>query len=127
MITYRLHSSPAICTPGIVAWAINGYGFERDREPLLNALSNGFPDVPRPALEGLLSKALPYTVEGETVIFTAPETFPAMTCRKCGKADPLSYFAPVVVDGTGTCICFDCAEARHWLDRDGNLRPGVEL
>ena len=37
--------------------------------------------------------------------------------------------APVVLSGdpVGTCICMDCAQARGWLDRDGNLKPGIEL
>ncbi|MDN3714345.1 hypothetical protein QWZ10_25630 [Paracoccus cavernae] len=36
-----------------------------------------------------------------------------------GKSNPAVYFAPVSVDGIGTCICFVCAEARGWLDRAG--------
>ena len=55
------------------------------------------------------------------------ETFPALTCRKCGTANPLVYFAPVVVSESGTCICFNCAKARNWLDPDGNLRADVHL
>ena len=55
------------------------------------------------------------------------ETFPALTCRKCGTANPQVYFAPVVVSESGTCICLNCAKARNWLDPDGNLRPDVQL
>jgi len=50
-----------------------------------------------------------------------------LTCRKCGRSNPWVYFAPVVVEGIGTCICMACAEARGWLDRSGNLKPGVAL
>ena len=68
--TFRLGSSPAVHTPGLIAWAINGYHFEADREPILNAIATTFPAVPRLAVAALLSKAVPYTVEGETVVFT---------------------------------------------------------
>jgi hypothetical protein len=50
-----------------------------------------------------------------------------MTCRKCGASNPVIFLAPVIVKGSGTCICLDCAEARSWLDPDGNLKLGVEL
>lgn len=58
---------------------------------------------------------------------SGPHTLPRLSCRKCGRTKPPVYFAPVTIEGEGSCICFSCAEARHWLDRDGNLRPGVEL
>lgn len=70
MATYRLGSSSAVHTPGIIVWAINGYHFERDREQLLTIVSCTFAQVPVEAIEQLLSKAVPYTVEGETVVFT---------------------------------------------------------
>ena len=54
--------------------------------------------------------------------------FSNMTCRKCDAVNPMVYFAPVSVAPTpATCICFNCAQARQWLDSDGNLRDGVEL
>lgn len=52
---------------------------------------------------------------------------PQLTCRKCSADNPAVYFAPVTMDGKGTCVCFDCAKARHWLDQNGDLRPGIEL
>ncbi|MCZ0811864.1 hypothetical protein N5A93_06445 [Roseovarius sp. EGI FJ00037] len=58
---------------------------------------------------------------------TAPAILPPMTCRKCGTSNPVIFLAPVVVAGAGTCICLDCAEARRWLDPDGNLKPGITL
>lgn len=58
---------------------------------------------------------------------SAPLTLPRLSCRKCGRTNPMAYLAPVVIEAEGTCICQDCAEARQWLDRDGNLRPGIEL
>jgi hypothetical protein len=50
-----------------------------------------------------------------------------MTCRKCGASNPVIFLAPVIVKGSCSCICLDCAEARSWLDPDGNLKSGVEL
>ena len=58
---------------------------------------------------------------------SGPHPLPHLSCRKCGRSNPWVYFAPVVVEGIGTCICMACAEARGWLDRSGNLKPGVAL
>ena len=58
---------------------------------------------------------------------SGPHPLPALACRKCRRSNPWAYFAPVVVDGAGTCICMDCAKARGWLDEAGNLKPGVVL
>jgi len=52
---------------------------------------------------------------------------PHLSCRKCGRSSPWVYLAPIVVEGTGTCICMDCATLRGWLDAAGNLKPGVSL
>lgn len=52
---------------------------------------------------------------------------PRLTCRKCGRSNPPIYLAPVTLEGTGTCICFTCADARGWLDANGNLKTGVTL
>ena len=40
---------------------------------------------------------------------SGPTPLPHLTCRKCGRPNPWVYLAPVVVEGTGTCICMDCA------------------
>ncbi len=69
MATYRLVSSPAVHTPGIVAWAINGYHFEDDRPQLRKVIVETY-SLPESAADQLLSKSVPYTVEGETVVFT---------------------------------------------------------
>ena len=58
---------------------------------------------------------------------SGPHPLPVLSCRKCGRSNPLVYLAPVVVEGTGTCICMDCATLRGWLDAAGNLKPGVAL
>ena len=69
--TYQLGSSPAVPTPGVIAWAINAYSFEENRQRMLQIVSATFADVPAAAIEQLLSKAVPYKVEGETVVFSA--------------------------------------------------------
>lgn len=72
MTTYRLASSPAVHTPGVIAWAINGCKFEADRPQLLTVIASTFPDVPADAIEQLLTEAVPFAVEGETVVFSVP-------------------------------------------------------
>lgn len=56
-----------------------------------------------------------------------PNPLPNLSCRKCGRTNPVVYLAPVMVEGAGTCICMDCADARGWLDVAGNLKLGIEL
>lgn len=52
---------------------------------------------------------------------------PQLICRKCAAANPVVYLAPVTIEGAGTCICLPCARKNGWLDRDGNLKEGIEL
>lgn len=73
MTEYRLGSTDSIYSPNVIAWAINGYHFADDRPKLLNGISITFPSVPTTAIEKLLSKAVPYTVEGETVVFSVDD------------------------------------------------------
>ena len=58
---------------------------------------------------------------------SGPYPLPDLSCRTCGRVNPWVYFAPVVVEGAGTCICTDCAKTRGWLDAAGNLKLGVSL
>ena len=58
---------------------------------------------------------------------SGPHPLPVLSCRKCGRSNPWVYLASVVVEGTGTCICMECADARGWLDKSGNLQPGVTV
>ena len=76
METYRLASSSIVHTPGVIAWAINGYAFEADRPQLLKTVSATFSQVPVEAIEQLLSATVPYSVEGETVVFSAKTSEP---------------------------------------------------
>jgi len=68
MTTYRLGSAPMIHTPGMVRWAVNGYAFQSDRKYLTNIFTEGW-GIPADAAKKLLSGRVPYTVEGETVVF----------------------------------------------------------
>lgn len=72
---YRLQSSPMVHTPGLIAWAINGYAFENDRQQLRRVISETFSSLTADAVHKLLSREIPYTVEDEAVVFTvdAPE------------------------------------------------------
>lgn len=73
MTEYRLGSSPAVHTPGIIAWALNGYYFEDDRPQLLDVIASTFPTVPRAHLEQVLLRRIDYRVEGETVVFSVED------------------------------------------------------
>lgn len=128
MTTYRLQSSSMVHTPGIIAWAINGYAFQSDRQTILNTISQTYSAVPITALEQLLSKAIPYTVEDETIVFAVEDqAMPTLNCRKCSATNPMVYFG-VVSDGcSGSCVCYDCANDQGWLDCDGNLRNGYQV
>lgn len=68
--TYRLASAAWVYTPNVVRWAIAGYWHEPDRETIMNVLRGW--DLPDHAIEALLTKKVPYTVEeGDVVVFTA--------------------------------------------------------
>ena len=56
---------------------------------------------------------------------SGPHPLPILSCRKCGRSNPLVYLAPVVVEGNGSCICMGGAALRGGLDAAGNLKPGV--
>lgn len=67
--TYTLQSSPMVHTPGLIAWAINGYAFEADRAQICKVIAETYPSLPVNAINQLLSEAVPFTVEDETVVF----------------------------------------------------------
>ncbi|MFD1882024.1 hypothetical protein [Paracoccus pacificus] len=70
MAEYRLGSSSLVHTPGLIAWALNGYYFEEDRPEILGVIAATYPGVPREALEQVLLRKIDYRVEGEAVLFT---------------------------------------------------------
>jgi len=69
MKTYRLQSSNLVHTPGIIAWAINGYAFKKDRKRIREIVSSSY-SLPPAVTDDLLSGNIKYFVENETVIFT---------------------------------------------------------
>ena len=69
MKQYRLGSAEMVSAPGIVKWAINGAHFESDRETVINVIVQGW-SVPRDAAAALVTKQVPYTLDGETVVFS---------------------------------------------------------
>lgn len=75
MATYRLGSSGMVHTPGVIAWAINGYAFDADKPKLLKVMTETYSGVPVAAFRKLLSKKVDYEIEGgDTVVFTVEET-----------------------------------------------------
>lgn len=70
MTTYRLGSAPMVYTPGLIAWAINGASFKKDRPAMIKLVAETW-SIPRPAARKLLTREAPYTIEGETVVFDA--------------------------------------------------------
>jgi hypothetical protein len=71
MKTYRLGSSGLVYAPGVVAWAINGYAFKRDRKSMRDVIAKTW-SVPNDAADALLSKKVPYTIDDEAVVFEVP-------------------------------------------------------
>ena len=70
MTRYRLGSDTFVHAPGIIAWAINGYAFKKDREHLEKLMCSTWA-MPTEASKALLSGAVYYTVEGDVVVFEA--------------------------------------------------------
>lgn len=71
MATVRLLSGPLFNTPGLLAWATNGYKFERDRERMLDVFRDGY-GLSRLEATGLLTGTIPHTIEGDVVVFDSP-------------------------------------------------------
>lgn len=69
MPTYRLNSNGLVHTPGILAWAQNGYAFQKDRKSLLKIFTETWPTIPSETLDRLLKKEITHKVIGETVEF----------------------------------------------------------
>ena len=70
MKTYRLGSNYMINAPGMVAWAINGAHFAKDRPAMVRVISQGW-NVPEDAARALVTKKVPHSIDGDTVVFTA--------------------------------------------------------
>jgi hypothetical protein len=72
----RLLSGPMISTPGILAWAINGYKFKKDRKNLLRVFVQGYGggNVPSDVYDKLLKGEIEWREEpgehGNDVVFS---------------------------------------------------------
>ena len=71
MTQYRMLSTPMVHTPGLLAWAMNGYQFEEDREHMLRIMTSTFEAIPPGVMHNLLAGEIRFQIEDETVIFQA--------------------------------------------------------
>lgn len=69
MKTYRLGSSPAIYAPGMVAWAINGAAFKKDRPTMVRVIAQGW-NISEDVARQLVTKRVAYIIENDAVVFT---------------------------------------------------------
>ena len=67
--TYRLASAPMLYTPGLIKWAMAYYRTSPRKAAKL--IADGYPGVSSAIAARLLAGKIPFTVEGDTVIFTA--------------------------------------------------------
>lgn len=67
-MTYTLHSSPLVFTPGFIAWAIAGA--KHQPRQMLKIISEGY-SLPKPVARALLAGSIAYTIDGETITFEA--------------------------------------------------------
>ncbi len=70
MPIYRLGSRPLVQAPGVIAWAINAFAFPRDRA----VVTETWPGLEEAHARLLLSRDLPYRLEGDTIVLDVPET-----------------------------------------------------
>lgn len=70
---YRLTSNEAVYSPGIVAWAINGYCFEDDRAKLRNLMVKTYNGLTEKAAHKLLCGEVSYHIEDDAVVFEIEE------------------------------------------------------
>lgn len=69
--TYRLGSNGLVHAPGVIAWAIAGYRWKKDRPLVIEAVATCW-SIPEEAVIALLSRKVEHTVEGEAVVFAYP-------------------------------------------------------
>lgn len=68
LVNVALTSSEGVHTPGILAWARNGYAFPKDRPAMIRVISQTY-GLRRKVAQGLLDGTIPYTIDGESVCF----------------------------------------------------------
>ena len=67
----RLKSTSLCNTPGILAWAMNGYKFKSDRKAMAAVFTEGF-GLTDQCAHDLLSGKIPHSIEGDSVVFEYP-------------------------------------------------------
>lgn len=72
LVKVELPSVPMVNTPGLLAWAINGYKFKKDRKAMVRVFVDGY-GLTVKCVNDLLSGKIPHTVEGNSVFFDYPE------------------------------------------------------
>ena len=70
MKTYRLGSAEFVHAPGLIRWAINGAKFKKDRRTVTNVVAQTW-NIPMSAALALTTEKVPFTLDGETVVFEA--------------------------------------------------------
>lgn len=88
MPAYKLGSSQLVHAPGLVAWAINGYAFPRDRSVILRTIVETWPTLPDHHARLLLSGEHSYAIEGGTDLFTLPEDWAGTTTAATAAPAP---------------------------------------
>lgn len=68
MSKIRLVSTPMVYTPGVIAWAKNGYQFPRDRKKIVKIITESFGLTPECAHD-LLSGRVEYKLNDDSVEF----------------------------------------------------------
>lgn len=69
-----LTSTALVNTPGILAWAMSGYRFKKDRPKLRQVfLAYEHPALTEAVVGDLLSGTLPHKIEGENVVIELPD------------------------------------------------------
>lgn len=67
----RLKSTSLCNTPGILAWAMNGYKFKSDRRAMAAVFTEGF-GLTDQCAHDLLSGKTTHSIEGDSVVFVYP-------------------------------------------------------
>lgn len=80
--TIRLQSSPFMNAPGLIAWAKNGYKFERDRKNMLDVICGTWPSLSRETVAALLAEEISVKVEGDAIVFTEPVPEPEIETKE---------------------------------------------
>lgn len=67
MKRYKLQSAEFVYAPGLIAWAINGAKFPKDRDQMAKVISATW-NLTAEIGMGIVMETIPYTIDGETVI-----------------------------------------------------------